>query len=484
VPADQQRGPATATPVPIGVIAREWGRIGITGFGGPPAHIALLRELCVGRNGWLPESEFEDGVAATSLLPGPASTQLAIFCAWRLAGTLGAIVGGVCFIAPGLAIILGLSALFLAHSPPLWVRGAAAGAGAAVPAVAVSAAAALVPASWRRAGPARAPRARWMCYLVAGAVAANLAGQFLVAVLLICGLLEWLASRPSALARTGGDRGPETGKDTGPGSEPDRGPNGGQDTGPGAEPDRGPNGGQDTQPGARKDTQPAAGQDTGPGAEPDRGPNGGHDRELDAQRNRRQGSGRAGGLLLPLAVKGAVTAGVLGSLAWVALKVGALSFGGGFVIIPLMQHDAVHTYHWLTTTQFLSAVALGQVTPGPVVQTVAVVGYAAAGLTGGLLAAAIAFAPSFAFVLAGGPRFDQFRRNAAAQAFLGGAGPAAIGAIAGAAVTLGLGLTQLWQVFVLAAVASWLLLLRRGVVSGIVAAAGIGVIIALAGGLS
>ena len=371
------------------------------------------------RNGWLSASEFEDGVAATSLLPGPASTQLAIFCGWRLAGTLGAIVGGVCFIAPGLVIILGLSALFLAHSPPLWVRGAAAGAGAAVPAVAVSAAAALVPASWRRAGPVRWAHARWVCYLLAGAVAANLAGQFLVAVLLVCGLLEWLASRRSAAAAAGDGGGPNAGRDAGPSAEPG-----------------------------------------GPA-----------------------GSGRAGGLLLPLAAGGAITAGVLGSLAWVALKVGALSFGGGFVIIPLMQHDAVHTYHWMTTAQFLSAVALGQVTPGPVVQTVAVVGYAAAGLTGGIIAAVIAFAPSFAFVLAGGPRFDQFRRSLAAQAFLAGAGPAAIGAIAGAAVTLGLGLTQLWQVFALAAVASWLLLLRRGVVTGIVAAAAIGVIVALAGGV-
>ena len=85
-----------------------------------------------------------------------------------------------------------------------------------------------------------------------------------------------------------------------------------------------------------------------------------------------------------------------------AFKVGALSYGGGFVIIPLMQHDAVHTYHWMSGAQFLNAVALGQITPGPVVQTVAVVGYAAAGLGGGLLAALIAFAPSFVFVIVGG----------------------------------------------------------------------------------
>jgi chromate transporter len=176
-----------------------------------------------------------------------------------------------------------------------------------------------------------------------------------------------------------------------------------------------------------------------------------------------------------------VAAGGLLSVAWEGFKVGALSYGGGFVIVPLMQHDAVHTYHWMTSAQFLSAVALGQVTPGPVVQTVAVVGYAAAGIGGGLLAALVAFAPSFAFVLAGGAQFDRLRRNAAVQAFLTGAGPAAIGAIAGATVPLGLGLSHLWQVAVLGLVAVWLLALRRGVVTAIVGAGALGVIAVLAG---
>ena len=71
-----------------------------------------------------------------------------------------------------------------------------------------------------------------------------------------------------------------------------------------------------------------------------------------------------------------------------------MSYGGGFVIVPLMQADAVGRYHWMTGVQFLNAVALGQITPGPVVQTVAVVGYAAAGLIGGILAAVVAFTPS------------------------------------------------------------------------------------------
>src|ERR1700737_2834339 len=92
--------------VSLATIAREWGRIGCIGFGGPPAHLALLRRLCVEERRGLPAGEFEDGIAATNLLPGPASTQLAIFCAWRLRGPVGAVLGGVCFIVPGLIVIL------------------------------------------------------------------------------------------------------------------------------------------------------------------------------------------------------------------------------------------------------------------------------------------------------------------------------------------------------------------------------------------
>jgi len=147
------------------------------------------------------------------------------------------------------------------------------------------------------------------------------------------------------------------------------------------------------------------------------------------------------------------------------------------VIIPLMQADAVHHYHWMTNAQFLEAVALGQITPGPVVQTVAVVGYAASGVLGGLLAAAVAFAPSFAFVLVGAPRFSSLRANANARAFLDGAGPAAIGAILGVAIPLALALQEAWQYAVLAGAAASLLLLRRGVVVTLLAAAVVGVVV-------
>jgi len=388
-------------------IAREWGRIGCIGFGGPAAHIALLRALCVEDRAWISASEFEDGVATTNMLPGPASTQLAIFCAWRLRGRLGGLVGGACFIVPGLVVILGLSAVFLASRPPLWIKGAALGADAAVPAVALSAAIGLAPGSWRRVGAPRPGRLRWAGYLVAGGAAAALIGPFLVLILVGCGLLEMLVRTPFR---------------------------------------------------SRAGRQGTGQQDTG-----------------------RRGALLPGLILLARRAAPAVATGGLLSVAWVAFKVGALSYGGGFVIVPLMQHDAVDAYHWMTNAQFLSAVALGQVTPGPVVQTVAVVGYAAAGVGGGLLASLVAFTPSFAFVLLGGPRFDQLRRSARVQAFLTGAGPAAIGAIAGATIPLGLALSHLWQVAVLALAAVWLMALRRGVVAAIVGAGALGVIAALAG---
>jgi chromate transporter len=412
--------PEPALPrVALATIAREWGRIGCIGFGGPPAHIALLRRLCVSDRAWLSDREFEDGIAACNLLPGPASTQLAIFCAWRLRGPAGAVLGGFCFIVPGLVVILGLASVFLAARPPGWIQGGAEGAGAAVPAVAVAAAVGLLPGSWRRAGSRRAGRARWCGYLLSGGVASATVGPWLVLILAACGLIEVVvairASADPALAAF---------------------------------------------------------------------PLGLPVFRLPVFRlpvfRLRVPRVRVAGLRVGT-VAALPAAGGLLALAWVAFKVGALSYGGGFVIIPLIQHDAVGTYHWMTATQFLGAVALGQVTPGPVVLTVAVVGYAAAGLAGGILAVAVAFAPSFAFVLGGGRYFDRLRGNARVQAFLTGAGAASIGAIAGAAVPLGLALVHLWQLGVLALAAGWLLALRRGVVGAILAGAVLGVVAFLAG---
>ena len=323
-------------PVPLSTVAREWGRIGALGFGGPPAHVALLRDLTVERHEWLDQREFEDAFAACNLLPGPASTQMSIYCAQRVAGRAGGIVGGLAFILPGLLVCLVIAAVALQDEPPAAVDAFGAGAAAAVVAVVVQAGLKLID-----------PR-RGLPYVIAGAVGAALAGPYVVAILLLAGGFE--LTRQKVLS-----------------------------------------------------------------------------------------------VMWP-------------ALIWLAAKVGALSYGGGYVIIPLMYGDAVEAHGWMSEQAFANAVAYGQITPGPVTHTVALVGYAAGGIGPALVATAVAFAPSFAFILLGARHFGRLRTSPNARAFLDGAGPAAAGAILGAAVPLLGSIDTAWQWVVLAAAAVALLL--------------------------
>ncbi len=375
----------------LGIVVREWGRLGLTGFGGPQAHVALLRELCVERKQWIEPQEFEDANAACNLLPGPASTQLAIYCALSVGGRLAALVGGLAFILPGLVMIIALAAISLSAAPADWLRGLSAGASAAVIAV-------VLRVGWDLARSSLAPHQGfrlWRAggYLLIGAASVIAAGPFVVLALLGCGLLELTIRRSEAASLTA--------------------------------------------------------------------------------------VGAPAAVALLLAAAGGLS--TQAQLAWTSLKVGALSYGGGFVIVPIMQEDAVRVYGWMTDAQFLNAVALGQITPGPVVQTVAVVGYAAAGLGGALLASAVAFAPSFVFVIGGGSHFIKLRSSRNARAFLDGAGPAAVGAIFGALLPLASGLHLTWQWGVAAAAAALLFSARVGVVMTLLLAAAVGAIAALLG---
>lgn len=357
--------------VTIRQILLGWGRIGTLGFGGPPAHIRLLRELCVERNAWIDPTEFEEAIAACNLLPGPASTQLSIWSAWRVGGRVGGLVGGLAFIVPGFVAILALSMLFLAGHPPRWIVGAGAGAGAAVVSVAVHAGWSLTPTSWTRTP----SRVRWLAYAALAAVATATIGPWVVVVLLGCGVAELAWSRHGLRS-----------------------------------------------------------------------------------------------------TRRTMNAWTLPALLWTAFKVGALSYGGGFVIIPLMRGDAVDKFGWLTSQRFLDAVALGQITPGPVVHTVGAVGYAAAGVPGAILATVVAFTPSFLFVLVGAPMFGRVRSARGPRAFLAGAGPAAIGAIVGSSIPLARSLTEPWQ-WIIAATAFILLFVGRvGVVTTLLIAAVAGVL--------
>ena len=351
-------------------VLRRWGRLGVLGFGGPQAHTALLRELMVVREAWMTAEDFSDAVAATSLLPGPASTQLAIYCARVAGGPIGGIVGGIAFIVPGFVLIVALSALFLGHSENPVLLGAAAGAVAAAVVVIAAAGVGFARGYSSRRGFALG---RTVAYALAAGIVTLTSGPWVLAVLLGAGVIEVairLRSSPALLAVV------------------------------------------------------------------------------------------------------AAHASVPG-LVWVAFKVGALSFGGGLVIIPLMQHDVVSVHHWLSEKQFADAVALGQLTPGPVVLTIAVVGYGAAGVWGAALAATVAFLPSFLFVMLGAGRFEELRHRPGPRAFLDGAGPAAAGAIFGAALLLAPeALAEWWQPIAIVTAA---VLLLRGRSSFTALAVGLGI---------
>ena len=343
----------------------------------------MLRKLCVLDHSWMTSEEFEHAVATTGLLPGPASTQLAIYCAWRLRGAIGALIGALCFIVPGLVLILVLSAAFFAAHPSHFLVGAALGAGAVVPAIAFATAWSMLRPSYDLVVSRQGRRVRWAFYLAIGVATSIAAAQLVVVALVACGLGE-IVSRRSSNSSMG---------------------------------------------------------------------------------------------LVALGSAKVAALGGLGALAWVALKVGALSYGGGFVIIPLMQHDVVSVYHWMSGVQFLNVVALGQLTPGPVVLTVAAVGYAAHGLVGGLIATVVAFGPSLLFIIGGARHFEALRQNETAQAFLAGAAPCVIGAIGGAAIPLGLLLVHLWQLPILILGVLWLLWKKGASVYPLLAAAVVGALL-------
>jgi chromate transporter len=118
------------------------------------------------------------------------------------------------------------------------------------------------------------------------------------------------------------------------------------------------------------------------------------------------------------------------------LKVGTFIFGGGLVIIPLLEFEVVDRLAWLTRTEFLNGIAIGQLSPGPVVLTAAFVGFKVAGVLGALVATVGIFTPSFVFIMAGAPVLLRLRENPWVKAFLKGVRPAVVGAIAAAAIPL------------------------------------------------
>src|SRR5712692_3614252 len=129
--------------------------------------------------------------------------------------------------------------------------------------------------------------------------------------------------------------------------------------------------------------------------------------------------------------------GELWRIAWYFTEAGAFVFGSGLAIVPFLHGGVVDQFHWLTERQFLDAVAVAMITPGPVVITVAFIGFLVAGLAGAAISAAGVFLPPFLFVIVLAPHFRRWSRSAHVRAFVAGVTAAAAGAIAGAAYVLG-----------------------------------------------
>jgi chromate transporter len=140
---------------------------------------------------------------------------------------------------------------------------------------------------------------------------------------------------------------------------------------------------------------------------------------------------------LPSGLKGAAALGTIGTVFLYFAAAGAFVFGSGLAIVPFLHGGVVDQYHWLTDRQFLDAVAVAMITPGPVVITVAFIGYLVAGPLGAAAAAVGVFLPCYLFVIIPAPFYRKWAGNRSIQAFVDGVTSAATGAIAGAAFVLG-----------------------------------------------
>jgi chromate transporter len=351
---------------PLSVLALFFLRLGLTAFGGPAAHIAMMEQEVVRRRAWLTREEFLDLLGAANLIPGPSSTEMAIFIGYRRAGWAGLILGGTCFILPAALIVVACAWAYVRFGALPQVASVLYGVKPVVIAVILQA----------LFGLGRTAVKNWTLGVIAlGAAAASFAGVNPLAILAAAGVLAIIAR-------------------------------------------------------------------TAPG-----GALGGFGAVFSG----------IGSMAAPVAA--VVAPASLSGLFAVFLKVGAVLFGSGYVLLAFLRADLVDHRHWLTESQLLDAVAVGQVTPGPVFTTATFIGYLLRGGTGALVATVGIFLPSFILVALSGPLVPRLRRSRAAGAFLDGVNVASLALMA--TVTWYLGRSALTDVVtVLLACASALLLLK------------------------
>ncbi|MFB6286532.1 MAG: chromate efflux transporter [Candidatus Bipolaricaulia bacterium] len=331
---------------PLGDVVRVMGKLGLTAFGGPAAHIAMLEDEVVDKRRWVSRQHFLDLVGATNLIPGPNSTEMMMHLGYARAGGLGLIIGGAAFLLPAVAITAALAWIYVEYGTLPQVEPFLVGIKPAVVAVILAAVSRLGRKAVRN-------------------VPLALLGISVTAAVLL-GINEIVTLAGGAVVGTAALR-------------------------------------------------------------------------FDAWRSRVFSIGPlvSGGFLEPIADVS------LTQLGWVFLKVGAILYGSGYVLIAFLEGDLVGRLEWLTQAQLLDAIAVGQFTPGPVLSTATFVGYVVAGLPGAVVATAGIFLPSFAFVRVLNPLVPKLRRSPTTSAFLDAVNVSALGLMV--AVTIELGLSALAQ---------------------------------------
>lgn len=320
----------------LGQLAALFLRLGATAFGGPAAHVAMMEREVVQDRKWLTREEFLDLFAASNLIPGPSSTELAIHIGHKQRGWAGLLVAGACFIVPAVVIVLAIAWAYVEYGVLPEVRGVFAGITPVIVAVIAHAVYTL-----SRSAVKTLP----LALLGAASLAAVLAGVHELIVLGAAGAIAIGMAVPRRAATV------------------------------------------------------------------------------------------IPWPLLAVASVAAVPYSLPSLFAFFA-KVGSVLYGSGYVLVAFLRADLVERFRWLTETQLIDAIAVGQVTPGPVFTTATFIGFLIDGTPGAMVATAGIFLPAFVFVAISAPILPRIRRSKLASAFLDGVTVASLALMLYAAVLI------------------------------------------------
>lgn len=340
-------------------LARLFFRLGLIGFGGPNAHIAMMEAEVVNRREWLTREQFIDLIGATNLIPGPNSTEMAIHIGYVRAGWLGLIIAGVSFISPAVLITVGLAWGYVKFGTMPQIAFLLYGIKPAVLGI-------IVDALWRL-GQKAIKTSQLLTIFIGVILLVWFAHVNEITALLIGGVVGaiWLQFPPQD---------PKSDKSA---------------------------------------HLLVAGLMTGIAL-------------------------KASATVIGLVKTSPVS---LSQLGYSFLKIGGSLFGGGYVLLSLVQSEFVDGYGWLTQPQLLDAISIGQLTPGPILATATFIGYVVAGIPGAIVATTAIFLPSFIFVAATNPLIPRLRRSKWLAAFLDAVNASALGLMV--VVTIQLALTTL-----------------------------------------